>query len=142
MTSAFVSGFLGGSILRGDVIRNRKVPIVSSRSVRVVTHAVATPVRAPTSTKDPLTDPLAQRPPFSLEDVRKAIPEHLWKKDTLKSVSYLVRDVAIVFALAYAAVTINNPVMWAFYYLAQGTMMWALFVIVCPRWKPKDGNAG
>ena len=40
-----------------------------------------------------------------------------------------VRDVAVVFGLAYAAVAVNQPWAWPLYWVAQGTMFWALFVV-------------
>lgn len=49
----------------------------------------------------------------------------------MRSVSYLVRDVAIVAGLAYAAYTFGPtaPLLWPLYWFAQGTMFWALFVV-------------
>uniref|UniRef100_A0A0C9S6X8 TSA: Wollemia nobilis Ref_Wollemi_Transcript_10281_2009 transcribed RNA sequence n=1 Tax=Wollemia nobilis TaxID=56998 RepID=A0A0C9S6X8_9CONI len=73
-------------------------------------------------------DPSA-RPPFSLADIRAAIPKHCWVKDTWKAMSYVVRDVAIVFGLAAGAVYLNNWLAWSIYWIAQGTMFWALFVL-------------
>lgn len=51
---------------------------------------------------------LTAPPPFTLQDLRNAIPEHCWQKDTARSVGHLVLDVAIVFGLAAAALTINQ----------------------------------
>ncbi|GAB4827610.1 Omega-3 fatty acid desaturase, chloroplastic [Ancistrocladus abbreviatus] len=68
-------------------------------------------------------------PAFKLADIRAAIPKHCWVKDPWKSMSYVVRDVAIVFGLAAAAAYFNNWVVWPFYWFAQGTMFWALFVL-------------
>ncbi|KAL9361958.1 hypothetical protein Peur_044743 [Populus x canadensis] len=68
-------------------------------------------------------------PPFKLSDIRTAIPKHCWVKDPWKSMSYVVRDVAVVFGLAAAAAYFNNWVVWPLYWAAQGTMFWALFVL-------------
>ncbi|KAK6932997.1 Fatty acid desaturase, N-terminal, partial [Dillenia turbinata] len=68
-------------------------------------------------------------PPFSLADVRAAIPKPCWVKDPWKSMSYVVRDVVIVFVLAAAAAYFNNWALWPFYWFAQGTMFWDLFVL-------------
>ena len=38
-------------------------------------------------------------------------------------------DVGVVAGLAYAAFTLDNPLVWPLYWLAQGTMFWALFVV-------------
>ncbi|XP_023514386.1 omega-3 fatty acid desaturase, chloroplastic-like [Cucurbita pepo subsp. pepo] len=72
---------------------------------------------------------LSAAPPFRLSDIRAAIPNHCWVKDPWKSMSYVVRDVVVVVGLAAAAAYFNNWAVWPLYWLAQGTMFWALFVI-------------
>jgi omega-3 fatty acid desaturase (delta-15 desaturase) len=69
------------------------------------------------------------KPPFTLADIRNAIPKQCWEKNTLRSLSYLARDVLVVAGLAVAAASINNWMVWPLYWLAQGTMFWALFVV-------------
>jgi omega-3 fatty acid desaturase (delta-15 desaturase) len=69
------------------------------------------------------------KPPFTLADIRNAIPKQCWEKNTLRSLSYLARDVLVVVGLAVAAASINNWMVWPLYWLAQGTMFWALFVV-------------
>ncbi|OIW01186.1 hypothetical protein TanjilG_10347 [Lupinus angustifolius] len=78
--------------------------------------------------KLPEFDPAAP-PPFNLADIRAAIPKHCWVKDPWKSMSYVVRDVAVVFGLAAAAAYLNNWFVWPLYWAAQGTMFWAIFVL-------------
>lgn len=73
-------------------------------------------------------DPAAA-PPFRLADIRAAIPKHCWVKDSWRSMSYVVRDVIVVFGLAAVAAYFNNWVVWPLYWFAQGTMFWALFVL-------------
>ncbi len=68
-------------------------------------------------------------PPFTLADIRAAIPKHCWAKNPWKSMSFVARDVAIVFGLAAAAAYVNSWFVWPLYWLAQGTMFWALFVL-------------
>lgn len=68
-------------------------------------------------------------PPFKLADIKAAIPKHCWVKDPWRSMSYVVRDVLVVFGLAAAAVYINKWFVWPLYWAAQGTMFWALFVL-------------
>ncbi|KAK8960273.1 hypothetical protein KSP40_PGU011804 [Platanthera guangdongensis] len=68
-------------------------------------------------------------PPFGLAEIRAAIPKHCWVKNPWRSMSYVVRDVAIVFALATAAAYINSWAVWPLYWAAQGTLFWALFVL-------------
>ncbi|XP_030540372.1 omega-3 fatty acid desaturase, chloroplastic-like [Rhodamnia argentea] len=73
-------------------------------------------------------DPSAP-PPFKLADIRAAIPKHCWVKDPWRSMSYVVRDVAVVLGLAAVAAYFNNWVVWPLYWFAQGTMFWGLFVL-------------
>ncbi|CAN6710051.1 unnamed protein product [Malus baccata var. baccata] len=68
-------------------------------------------------------------PPFNLGDIRAAIPKHCWVKDPWRSMSYVVRDVAVVFGMAAVAAYFNNWVVWPLYWVTQGTMFWALFVL-------------
>lgn len=68
-------------------------------------------------------------PPFTLADIRAAIPKHCWVKNPWKSMSYVVRDIVVVFGLAAAAAYLNNWMVWPLYWAAQGTMFWALFVL-------------
>jgi omega-3 fatty acid desaturase (delta-15 desaturase) len=68
-------------------------------------------------------------PPFKLADIRAAIPKHCWVKDPWKSMSYVLRDVVVVFGLAAIAAYFNNWIVWPLYWIAQGTMFWALFVL-------------
>ncbi|KAE8712031.1 Omega-3 fatty acid desaturase [Hibiscus syriacus] len=74
-------------------------------------------------------DPAAP-PPFKLADIRAAIPKHCWVKDPWRSMSYVLRDVVVVVVgLAAVAAYFNNWIVWPLYWIAQGTMFWALFVL-------------
>ncbi|XP_074581545.1 omega-3 fatty acid desaturase, chloroplastic-like [Curcuma longa] len=68
-------------------------------------------------------------PLFGLAEIRAAIPKHCWVRDPWRSMSYAVRDVVVVLGLAAAAVYINSWIVWPLYWVAQGTMFWALFVL-------------
>eukprot|EP00201_Polytomella_parva_P009686 CAMPEP_0175059828 /NCGR_PEP_ID=MMETSP0052_2-20121109/12650_1 /TAXON_ID=51329 ORGANISM="Polytomella parva, Strain SAG 63-3" /NCGR_SAMPLE_ID=MMETSP0052_2 /ASSEMBLY_ACC=CAM_ASM_000194 /LENGTH=393 /DNA_ID=CAMNT_0016325423 /DNA_START=139 /DNA_END=1320 /DNA_ORIENTATION=- len=72
---------------------------------------------------------LSAAPPFTLQDLRNAIPAHCWQKDMGRSISHLVIDVAIVFAMAFIAYNVNSWMLWPLYWIAQGTMFWAIFVV-------------
>ncbi len=72
---------------------------------------------------------LANAPPFTLQDIRDAIPKECFERSALKSFAYLALDVGVVAGLAFAAYSINNPLLWPLYWFAQGTMFWALFVV-------------
>ncbi|XP_008789111.4 LOW QUALITY PROTEIN: omega-3 fatty acid desaturase, chloroplastic-like [Phoenix dactylifera] len=71
----------------------------------------------------------AMPPPFGLAEIRAAIPKHCWVKDPWRSMSYVVRDVVVVFGLTAAAAYFNNWMVWPLYWVAQGTMFWAFFVL-------------
>ncbi|KAG5093836.1 hypothetical protein JHK84_049424 [Glycine max] len=73
-------------------------------------------------------DPSAP-PPFKIANIRAAIPKHCWEKNTLRSLSYVLRDVLVVTALVAAAIGFNSWFFWPLYWPAQGTMFWALFVL-------------
>lgn len=64
-----------------------------------------------------------------MADLRKAIPEHCFKKDVWRSVRFLARDVVLVAGLAFGAHQLDTWWVWPAYWLAQGTMFWALFVV-------------
>ena len=51
---------------------------------------------------------LAAPPPFTLADIKAAIPAHCLVKDTWRSMAYLARDVAVVFGLAAGAYAVNS----------------------------------
>ncbi|RWR78817.1 omega-3 desaturase family protein [Cinnamomum micranthum f. kanehirae] len=68
-------------------------------------------------------------PPFTIGEIRAAIPKHCWVKNPWRSMSYVVRDLIVVFGLAAAAAYFNNWAVWPLYWAAQGTMFWALFVL-------------
>ena len=51
---------------------------------------------------------LAERPPFTLADIKNAIPAHCWKKNAWRSMAFLARDVAVVVGMAAAAHAINT----------------------------------
>jgi len=78
--------------------------------------------------KEERFDPSAQ-PPFKIGDIRAAIPKHCWVKSPLRSMSYVVRDIIAVAALAIAAVYVDSWFLWPLYWAAQGTLFWAIFVL-------------
>ncbi|KAK6786011.1 hypothetical protein RDI58_014536 [Solanum bulbocastanum] len=68
-------------------------------------------------------------PPFKLSEIRAAIPKHCWIKNPWKSLSYVLRDIIIVFALVTMAIFFDNWKFWPIYWILQGTMFWAIFVL-------------
>lgn len=73
-------------------------------------------------------DPSAP-PPFRIAEIRAAIPKHCWVKNPWRSLSYVFRDVLVIFALAFAAICLDTWYFWPLYWVVQGTMFWAIFVL-------------
>uniref|UniRef100_A0A383VUL9 Fatty acid desaturase domain-containing protein n=1 Tax=Tetradesmus obliquus TaxID=3088 RepID=A0A383VUL9_TETOB len=117
------------------------LPLNAAR--RSVRAAVAAPFSGPASTssapvrkdergfvlKEDGSYDLSAPPPFGLSDIREAIPKQCWEKNGFKSMAYLAADVAIVTGLAAGAFALNQWWAWPLYWVAQGTMFWALFVV-------------
>lgn len=51
---------------------------------------------------------LSDAPPFTLADLRNAIPAHCWERSPARSMAYLFKDVAIVAGLAAGAFALNS----------------------------------
>lgn len=101
-----------------------------SANVSAIASPIAIPERKLESAFVDLTGKgLAEKPPFSLSDIKNAIPTNCWQKNTARSLLFLARDVAIVLGLAAGAYTLDQWWVWPLYWLAQGTMFWALFVV-------------
>ncbi|MDB9527283.1 fatty acid desaturase [Oscillatoria sp. CS-180] len=67
--------------------------------------------------------------PFTLKEIRAAIPAYCFKPSALRSLAYFFLDIGIIAGLYALAAAIDSwwflPVFW----FAQGTMFWALFVV-------------
>jgi omega-3 fatty acid desaturase (delta-15 desaturase) len=68
-------------------------------------------------------------PPWTLRDLRAVIPENCFHSSTVRSIGYLLLDVAALAALYAASVRLDSWLLWPVFALAQGTLFWALFVI-------------
>jgi omega-6 fatty acid desaturase (delta-12 desaturase) len=72
-----------------------------------------------------------------MKDIRNAIPKHCFERSLAHSMLYVVVDLAIVAALAYAASFINGSALpdaakwglWVVYWLLAGNVMTGLWVI-------------
>ncbi|CAI0392475.1 unnamed protein product [Linum tenue] len=71
----------------------------------------------------------SEAPPFKIADIRAAIPPHCWVKNPWRSMSYVLRDAIVVLGFAFAAAKLDNWALWPLYWVAQGTMFWAIFVL-------------
>lgn len=67
--------------------------------------------------------------PFTLKDVRAAIPAHCFVPSVSRSLAYFAWDVLVIVCLAWLVCWLNAWWFYPFYWVAQGTMFWALFVV-------------
>lgn len=67
--------------------------------------------------------------PFTLKELRAAIPAQCFKPVLWRSLAYFFLDIGIIAGLLAAAVTLQAWWFWPIYWFAQGTMFWALFVV-------------
>ena len=76
------------------------------------------------------------KPPFTLGQIKMAIPPHCFQRSLVKSSSYLVHDLVIVAALLYAAL-VWIPALpsmlqlgaWPLYWVLQGCVMTGVWVL-------------
>ncbi len=67
--------------------------------------------------------------PFTLQDLKASIPASCFEPSVWKSLSYFFLDLGIIAALYAIAHTINAWWFFPIFWLMQGTMFWALFVV-------------
>lgn len=67
--------------------------------------------------------------PFTLQDVRRAIPDRCFQSNVWRSLAYFAFDCGVVALLYFVMQTIDQWWLYPLFWLAQGTMFWALFVI-------------
>ncbi|MBD1859932.1 MULTISPECIES: fatty acid desaturase [Leptolyngbya] len=79
------------------------------------------------SIKTPATR--SQDLPFTLKDVRDAIPDHCFEPSTARSLSYFFLDIGIIAGLIAIAAYLDSWLFFPIFWFAQGTMFWALFVV-------------
>ncbi|XP_022948579.1 omega-3 fatty acid desaturase, endoplasmic reticulum-like [Cucurbita moschata] len=97
------------------------IPLPASRPGNDTVHANGTAAPHP-------FDPSAP-PPFRISEIRAAIPPHCWVKNPWRSLLYVLRDFVIISALVAAAAYFDSWLVWPIYWIAQGTMFWAIFVL-------------
>lgn len=80
--------------------------------------------------------PLA-KPEVTFNDVRKALPKHLFKRSMARSFAHLASDLALIAALGYAATWISHEavplwaqaLLWPLYIFCQGTAFTGVWVL-------------
>lgn len=126
-------GFFLFCLLTSLLNRSRMSASLSSKQSRNEKSNVASPNSA-----DPHRLP---PPPFTIKELRDAIPPHCFERSLLKSSAYMVADlvgVATLFSIAYyynemsgdsTLWKISNFIFWPMYWFAQGAVMTGLWVI-------------
>ncbi|XP_055819954.1 delta(12)-fatty-acid desaturase FAD2-like [Solanum dulcamara] len=86
--------------------------------------------------KNPLQRVPSSKPPFTLGDIKKAIPPHCFQRSLIRSFSYLIQDLILVSLFYYIATTyfqlLPSPLSylaWPTYWIAQGCVSTGIWVI-------------
>ncbi|MGL6282219.1 MAG: DUF3474 domain-containing protein, partial [Microcoleaceae cyanobacterium] len=82
-----------------------------------------------TENKIPNSYPPVEEPPFTLQQIKAAIPAHCFQPVVSRSLFYFFLDVAIIAGLYALATYLNSWFFWPIFWVLQGTMFWALFVV-------------
>lgn len=91
----------------------------------------------PTTTKRDVTERVpCAKPPFSLSQIKKAIPPHCFQRSVLRSFSYVVSDLTISSIFYYLATSyiphLPSPLSffaWPLYWVLQGCVLTGVWVI-------------
>ncbi|WP_445637891.1 fatty acid desaturase [Nostoc sp. DSM 114161] len=67
--------------------------------------------------------------PFTLQDLKAAIPAECFQPNATKSLFYFFRDILIISLLYAVAYYLDSWFFFPIFWLMQGTMFWALFVV-------------
>ena len=67
--------------------------------------------------------------PFTLQQLKAAIPDYCFQPSIWKSLSYFCLDIGIIAGLYAIAASLNSWLFFPMFWLMQGTMFWALFVV-------------
>ena len=78
-----------------------------------------------------------ENPPFTLKQLKAAIPPHCFERSTLRSFSYVVLDVGIAVTLYICSEYFNHPslppfasyVLWPVYWVCQGCVCTGIWVL-------------
>lgn len=67
--------------------------------------------------------------PFTLQDLKAAIPAYCFEPSTGRSLAYFFLDIGIIAGLYAIAYSLDSWFFFPIFWLMQGTMFWALFVV-------------
>jgi omega-6 fatty acid desaturase (delta-12 desaturase) len=75
-------------------------------------------------------------PEFTIKEIRDAIPAHCFRRDTFKSLTYVLHDFVIIGLLGWLATYIDQipnvyarVLLWPAYWIAQGVVGTGVWVI-------------
>ena len=67
--------------------------------------------------------------PFTLQDLKAAIPAYCFEPSVGKSLAYFFLDIGMIAGLYAIAYRLDSWFFFPFFWLMQGTLFWALFVV-------------
>lgn len=77
-----------------------------------------------------------EKPPFTLGEIKKAIPPHCFNRSAVRSFSYILRDLLLSSILLYLSLTLlpalpspYHLLAWPLYWFAQGCVLTGLWVV-------------
>lgn len=74
-------------------------------------------------------NPQPERLPFTLQDVRQAIPTQCFEPNTARSLAYFFLDLGLIAGLYAIAAALDSWFFFPVFWFATGTLFWALFVV-------------
>ncbi|WVZ81271.1 hypothetical protein U9M48_028664 [Paspalum notatum var. saurae] len=100
------------------------------------TRAAGEPPAGDTDVPAQLKRSRADKPPFTLADIKRAIPPHCFKRSVVRSSTYLLRNLAAAAVLLYLALAVLpafpgplRVVAWPVYWVAQGCALGGAWVV-------------
>jgi len=86
--------------------------------------------------EDPTTNPYyLPNPPFTIKELRDAIPSHCFERSFIKSFSYLLTDLVIISIIYFFASFIDYTpfwaqiILWPLFWFVQGSVMTGVWVV-------------
>lgn len=70
-----------------------------------------------------------ERLPFTLQEVRAAVPPYCFESSVVRSLFYFIGDITVIGLLYAIAHTLDSWLFYPIFWVVQGTMFWALFVV-------------
>ncbi|KAK9273182.1 hypothetical protein L1049_017989 [Liquidambar formosana] len=97
---------------------------------------MAVPTSKSVEQEEPLKRAPCSKPPFTLSQIKKAIPPHCFERSLLRSFSYVVYDLTLAFLFYYIATSyfhlLPHPLpylAWPIYWIFQGCILTGVWVV-------------